>query len=489
MKNHTYIVLLILLAAVPTSCKDWLEATSSTQIQASKLFDSRSGFYDAISGVYIGMGNNGYCYGGDYTWDFNDRAAFPFQYTTTDPGYYIQIHNYTRSDVRTQVDRMWSQGYNVIANINLLLRELENNREVITTEEEYNLMRGELLGLRAYLHFDLMRMFGVNSWSGENATKRAVPYVTVYNREPTNQLSYSETAGLLLQDVNEALELLYNDPITGRESEEFNSSCNQEGFWNTRTKHLNFYALEGLAARIYQWMGDTATAAAYASDVIDGALTNGAVSWVDIQNLLTTADFDARDWTFSTEHLFSLEVTGLSDLVEYDYFYSIDSRFTYSSSFISNVLFSDPIAGLEDIRGTALLVRFGMTGYRNYKLYTSDTYYTAYRNRIPMVKIPEMYYIVAEDCIARGDNDGALDALNVVRSHRGITDNLDAATDADEELMLEYYREFVCEGQLFYWLKYKNVQSSINSEFNLSASDLIYPYPDDEIDYGRVQDY
>lgn len=34
------------------------------------------------------------------------------------------------------------------------------NREVITTPGYYEIMKGEALGLRAFLHFDLLRMFG-----------------------------------------------------------------------------------------------------------------------------------------------------------------------------------------------------------------------------------------------------------------------------------------------------------------------------------------
>ena len=75
-----------------------------------------------------------------------------------------------------------------------------------------------------------------------------------------------------------------------------------------------------------------------------------------------------------------------------------------------------------------------------------------------------------------------------MRKNRGIKDELPADTDPMAELMKEYYREFISEGQLFYWLKHKGVNSSLSNEFSVKASDLVYPYPEDEINYGRKQE-
>ena len=95
---------------------------------------------------------------------------------------------------------------------------------------------------------------------------------------------------------------------------------------------------------------------------------------------------------------------------------------------------------------------------------------------------------MAESYIADGNNEAALAELDKVRMHRGITDALASEVDAASELLLEYHREFIGEDKLFYYLKHKNVENSISSTFDVTASQLIYPYPDDEINYGRKQD-
>ena len=57
------------------------------------------------------------------------------------------------------------------------------NREVITTPGYYEIMKGEALGLRAFLHFDLLRMFGpVFAMEPQG---KAIPYRTVFSNEPT----------------------------------------------------------------------------------------------------------------------------------------------------------------------------------------------------------------------------------------------------------------------------------------------------------------
>lgn len=66
--------------------------------------------------------------------------------------------------------------YNVIANINNFLEYVDKNKDVLVTERYYETMKGEALGLRAFLHFDLLRMFG--PIYKEHPASKAIPYRT-----------------------------------------------------------------------------------------------------------------------------------------------------------------------------------------------------------------------------------------------------------------------------------------------------------------------
>ena len=191
-----------------------------------------------------------------------------------------------------------------------------------------------------------------------------------------------------------------------------------------------------------------------------------------------------------------IDVTDLYSSLRLTFFTSDENSIYIDDSFV-NLLFppvdfqTGSVAGLEDIRGTALHLKYTGLGYVLYKYYGSTSYNVKFRNRIPMSRISEMYYIVAEYLIDEGDISGAMYRLDEVRARRGITSRLQdfvAALDPSEELMKEYYREFVGEDKLFYYLKHVKAEKSLSETFDLSASALIYPYPDEEINYGRKQE-
>lgn len=481
------------------SCKEWLEATSSTKIPASQLFETREGFEDALSGVYINMGSY-LLYGQTLTWGYLDACISPYNYSIAVTTKSFQNHIYTSVGAKSVIASIWSQAYNVLANINIALRELEAHRDVIVDADEYNLYHGELLALRAYVHFDLLRIYGTADWQGDNASKLTVPYVLEYSSSVTPQKSYAETAELLWNDVNGAITALKeSEPLlmSDERKSAFDNSVNIDGFWNNRNYHLNYYAVLALAARVSQWQNDNTAAAQYAQQVIGGA-SDILVKWIDVEAISTAVSDDDRDWSFSVEHIFSLGVTNLTQSVSFSGLLmdtsGQKSGFSLPNSVVDNVLFvrNDLVtgsqAGAEDLRGPAMQLRIGGLGYYTFKYYGSSSYLPAYANRIPMIRISEMYYMLAEDLIERNLPTDALEQLDIVRRNRGISDDLPTTADASAELMKEYYREFISEGQLFYYLKHKKVTSSISSAFKLTYTDLIFPYPDEELNYGRQQE-
>ena len=58
---------------------------------------------------------------------------------------------------------------------------------MLTTPLYYETMKGEALGLRAFLHFDLLRLYG--PISSENPNGEAIPYRTTFDNEATPVLS------------------------------------------------------------------------------------------------------------------------------------------------------------------------------------------------------------------------------------------------------------------------------------------------------------
>lgn len=499
------IFLFMAIALAACSCDKWLEATSSTQFKADEIFSTREGFFDALSGVYIAMGraNN---YASATTWRYNDIICYPYNAFTSPTLSKVQNHQFNTLEVRKVSSQIWSTYYNTIANINMALENIDGKESLFMNQSEFNWVKGELLALRAFNHFDLIRIFGSAGMTGVNGAKLAVPYVTTYSPIVTPQQSSEKTMELLLKDALEAAELLADDPVTGVVTENFSTTLNSTGFWNNRKLHMNLYAVYGMLARIYQWDDDIPSAASYAKLAAESAMNANAVSWIDPSHMISQGfghDLANADLTFSCEHLFTLEINELYSTVSGflipDGVGTATEGMYLSKEIIEYKLF--PIletSGQEDVRGTAFYLQYQNDSYVCRKLYSSSR--AKYRNRMPMIRLSEMYYIMAENEARNGNDAKAVQLINEVRSHRGITEDIPSGNEALKELNLEYAREFLNEGQFLYWTKHDRLEHirDVYSAFVLdryytlpnpeTMGELTLPYPDDEINYGRKQE-
>ena len=115
-----------------------------------------------------------------------------------------------------------------------------------------------------------------------------------------------------------------------------------------------------------------------------------------------------------------------------------------------------------------------------------------YRNRMPMIRISEMYYILAFVSAVNGDLDSMKENIIAVMSHRGYTNvGFDGFSEYDMkgEFLVELSREFLGEGQLFYWYRlYKRLKYQSPITIMNNTSGLMYPYPTSETSYGHVQE-
>ena len=498
IKTIKKLAFLAIALASLQSCNKWLEATSSTQVSDITLFSSRSGFQDALCGVYISMGSE-YEYGEMWTWYVNDLAYGPYAQQSSPLLTAIQNHDWNSNYVTPLTEGMWRAGYFSIANANKVLYELDEKPDIVSDRIERNLMKGELLALRAYIHFDLMRMFGLAQLKEADYEKYTVPYVTTYDKEPTPQKTYRETLTLLEKDLDEAILLLEEDPVRGNASAEFMANANADGFWDARDKRMNFFAAKALKARVLLFRGEPDAAAAQAREVIDETAAAGVVKWVDAEAMTKATSNDVVDWTFSSEQLFALEVSGLQSLTDAMLFNTLT---TGASSIIvdkniSDITIFNPviISASEDIRGPALMYKFYGNQYRPYKYYNNSSYAPEYRNRVPMVKISEMYLIIAEAAAEKGDDAKVKEVLSEIRSHRGIQDvesSFFGFSLGMDTVFLEYVKEFIGESIGYYAAR--RMMPKMKMLINMHPDWLPrlwvtpYPYPTDELSYGRHQD-
>ena len=108
------------------------------------------------------------------------------------------------------------------------------------------------------------------------------------------------------------------------------------------------------------------------------------------------------------------------------------------------------------------------------KYYESSSTDSYYQNKMPLIKISEMYLIVSE-CDYRDTGNG-LDALNELRLARNANTYETQPTDYYTELIREYRREFIGEGQLFFLYKRLNRTSIIGSDAD-AIGEKVYTFP------------
>lgn len=146
-----------------------------------------------------------------------------------------------------------------------------------------------------------------------------------------------------------------------------------------------------------------------------------------------------------------------------------------------------------DIRLTTLMepnTNAQNTGYTPLKVYQSDLA-NDYKNKISMIRIPEIYYIAAE-CYVKQNNPNlslALNCLNTVREKRGLYTPLEDL-DAEQilvEIQKEYHKEFLSEGVMFYYYKRTGTKTIPNYTEDMGDAQYVLPYPEFEIQSGRVQ--
>lgn len=470
-----------------SSCKKFLDVTASNQIKSEDLLSNEGGFKDALMGVYIGMGqyNN---YGAIQTYIATDILAQQYKPLVNASLYYqLQSYNYQHLAARKYTDMFWEL-YKTIAGINNALIQMDKQQGVFNPIN-FKVIKGELLALRAYLHFDLLRLYGHENYQGrsELASFPAIPYVTSYNKGITPQKTYTETFNLLLKDVQEAIVLLEEDPVYPNTSRPANyyANVNVDGFYNNRNTRMNYYAVKALEARVYAWMGGAVNlqkAAQAAKEVIDQGF---AV-------LINSSNSNNTDRSFAAEHIFHLEVYSLPIWATV---LTSGSAGDYNALFVDETAFNtiyelnDPQVGAVDKRQIVQFVQDG-NGRTPVKLAAAPG-----RNGnkfFPMMRVTEMYYIEAEYELLN-NKVKAIQLLNEVRRSRGILKDIPESATADQvkqELTKEYQKDFSAEGQLFFYYKRNGFDTFRGLPSTIKGDDKLYmlPYPQNELELGnRVQ--
>lgn len=466
MKRTIY-SMIMLLAIIFSSCNDWLNVSPKAEMKAEDMFASESGFRDALVGVYSLMSRTD-SYGKDLTYGYMDVLAQFYSIPKSETNHtfrYAIAYNYKETSEENRILAIWKNHYTAIANLNMALSFIDVNKSVFADTAVYAVYKGEMLALRALLHFDLLRMFASSPVmeNGSGLSSLSIPYLNVYTNVAQPQRTVQEVLDLVSKDLLEAKRLM-------KDKEDFNEWDSSLPMYN-RIQRMNYFAATALLARVYLYEGDKGNALAQAKEIIGEA---GAAEKPTNYQLAQKAAVDA-DPMFRSELIFMLDLVNLQDMSET--YWNVDSKTTLLSMTTANrnILYSVSEIG-SDFRTSWLTSLPG-------EIYTLAKLSRV--NYVPMFKLSELYLIAAECAVG----DEGLAYLNELREHRGLK-SLAASENLEENILLEYKREFIGEGQMFFYYKRKGLDK-IGVANDVAIADLkaIYnlPIPLSEVDFGNIK--
>ena len=211
-----YTISLLVLCIVTTGCSDWLNVAPSNQVNEENLFSTGNGYRNALNGVYLDLGTST-LYGQNLSWGFMDLIAqdySPVELNKERVYYQALNYKFEHTDVKSIISSIWSRSYNNIANCNNLINQVSNASPSLFEqgELEKNMIHGEALALRAFIHFEILRMFAPAMMKDDH--KAYMPYVDVY---PTFVPAYETNEEILkkvVADLKEAKRMLAQCDIT-----------------------------------------------------------------------------------------------------------------------------------------------------------------------------------------------------------------------------------------------------------------------------------
>lgn len=486
MKRHILsIAFLTGLAVAISGCNKFLDVQPKGTLTNDEMFSDIQGYRDAMYGVYASMADRA-LYGENLSYGFVDKIGqMLVNPNPTLNDIKISEYRYLDQAVRPTIDQIWNSEYAVISYVNNILTKAE---ETSITHEDLKLIRGEAYGVRAFLHFDLLRLFAADYI--QKASSTGIPYAYSYDLKNKTLFPLKDAYANVLKDLDRAEELLANDPM---EMSDVAKSVGPSAYRMSRYVHFNRFAVDALRARVYRAMGDYGNAAKYSAKVINEGSSRFTLAKPG--NFTTVRRFPANG-----ELIFGLFTSRLNE--------TISSLFIGANGGTISVGSGEIAEGRRDLDKLYETVNFSAsntdTRYDTYyKHEVSGTLFTrllasstekvnAPLTGVTLIRLPEMYLILAEAQYGT-DPSKAIETLNALRASRGLeprlVSNYVTQSDFNAELLKEHMREFPGDGQVFFAFKHFNIPlKAFNGVNDIEPSDakLTLPWPELEKQFGSV---
>lgn len=426
---------LVLLCTLAASCMGDLDVKPTEYIDESVVFQTVDDLNAGVLGVYAGLSTHSITISSLAS----DENMLPVE-NNTNRG--VQLFNWMHDPVNPEAILAWQNFYMVLDRANRILGQIDQVVVPLQEESRRNQLKGELLAMRAYCHFELLRHYAVDY-------EPASPGVPVMTAAAIGKPSRAP--------VNKVFEQIDADLAAAR--------ALIPASFNTVT-HVTGLGVAAMQARSALWQQRWDDAITYATTVIDAV------------PLATPAQFpDIWLDRSNTEVIWKLKREA-QDAKPGDFYREVN-KILYAPAF----KLMNSMNAVTDVRFNAYFKDLG-AGRWTVNKYTGGQPAIPNLADVKLFRAAEMYLVRAEAYAAKGVAGliaGAAD-LNALRAKRisnytpVVFNNTAALMKA---VMLERYKELAFEGHRYFDLRRKKANISRIPQDAGQAPQAVTLTPDD----------
>lgn len=472
-----YLLFFVFLSVHLCACEEFLDQKSQMQVDAEHMFQTEQGFKDALTQCYVGLAGD-YLYGKYMSYGPIETMAQHWELQSNNWENLYQL-DFTLDNARQIFELIYGEMYNVIVHANDVLRFLEKNGAVIESGQTRDVIEGEARAIRAFVHFDVLRLFGQMPFEPGKTVR--LGYAETVGKQEIPFLDFDSYVEKLLKDLDMAEALLAeSDPLLVKSLATLDETGENEDFFlDYRRFRFNLYAVKALKARVNLYLGRTEEAYRNALSVIQAKTKGGE----NVISLSGSDDLEKEFYAMPSESIMLLSKTDISNTM-----FSTNSY--YISSSRKTMLFEGALTGDIRIRTVWGSESGGLGGavplFRKFLQPSSGTGTSSKDLRlkyqvIPLLRLAEMYLIAMET--APSESEANRLYKDFMLSRQMLVSQDLSLEELRQEIEKQYRRELFGEGQMFFYYKRHSASSMLwGRNSDLTEDNYIVPLPETELE-------
>lgn len=419
------------------SCNNWFDTPpEGNGMGGAEVFNNESSFRDYMNGIYTGLRSNE-LYGENLTLGGLELLSQSFvPYQEAKAWCKLSLNDPFTINLASEV---YAKLYAAIYQCNDILERFEQKKELYFIPGSREMMIAEAKALRAFLHFELVRLFSPSAVVDSSVSR--ILWVDNIHRRGTTMTTAELTQKVISELDASAQELEKYDPIVTGNGYDENSllgTLPADRMWK-----LNYYAVLAAQARALMSQ-NTAEAHSMAYQHL--------MTIIDSQKYGFVRTISDTDYSFSTESIFALP-SGKAGIcaVSKSFFGAGGLGVTFSSQVTVNDLGADDRRRKWFDTDNTMFTKFAETStIANWKTPPA----------IPVIKIGEVWLLAAESAMKSNRlSEGVLRFNKFIEQRNSLSMQLpeNASAEALKTAIDTQYRyEFLGEGVRFLYCKRLN---------------------------------